>query len=88
MRFDVFPKQTQIHFSICGAVQDKLPRISALRHMMRNFRCYHPGKSCHVFHPLEEGLPPKMRNLRPELTHQQHTPAKARRRQCTSAPVQ
>jgi hypothetical protein len=78
MRFEVFPKQAQIHFSICGAVQDELPRISALRHMMRNFRGYDPGESCHAFHPPDEGLPPKMRDLRPELTHQQDTLAKGR----------
>ena len=49
MLFDAFVKQAQIHFSIRVAVQDELPRISTLRHVMRNFDGYHPRESCHAF---------------------------------------
>ncbi|MGA2754826.1 MAG: hypothetical protein ABSE53_13775 [Terracidiphilus sp.] len=49
MLFYVFPQQAQIHFSICVAVQDKLPRVSTLCRMMRNFYGYHAGESCDAF---------------------------------------
>ena len=57
MLFYVFPQQAQIHFSICVAVQDKLPRVSTLRRVMRNFYGDHPGESCHIFRLTGRGLP-------------------------------
>jgi hypothetical protein len=47
--FDAFPQQGQIHFPIRVHVQQKQPRISALRYMVRNSDSYHPRESCHAF---------------------------------------
>ena len=68
MLFYVFPQQAQIHFSICVAVQDKLPRIATLRHMMCNLCGDYPRESCHAFNSLDEGFPPMMRKFGAELT--------------------
>jgi hypothetical protein len=46
--FGAFSQQAQIHISICVAVQDKLPGITTLRHVMRNLGGYHPSESCHA----------------------------------------
>jgi hypothetical protein len=81
MLFDVFPQQAQIHFSICAAVQDKLPRISALRHMVPNSNSHHRANRAMLFRSLDEGFPPKMRGLGPDSAQQQHTPLKRRRQQ-------
>ena len=48
MFFRVFPQQVQIYSAIDIAVQDKLPRVSTLRHMMSNLKGYYAGESCHA----------------------------------------
>ena len=54
MLIAAFSQQAQIDFSVRVVIQKELPRISALRHMVRNVNGYHPGKSCHAAQLAEE----------------------------------
>ena len=75
MLFNVFPQQFQIQFPVWIAVQDKLPRISTLGHVMRNIDGNHPGESCHVPSSQDQGFYQKRRTN--SIAHRYTTAADA-----------